>query len=107
MKDIEFLGNSLENIRMFCAEARDDIGFQLDRIQRGLEPNNWKPMNSIGAGVNEIRTKTTDSIYRTIYIAKFKGKIYVLHAFQKKTEKTAKSDIVLAKNRLKSIKENQ
>ena len=107
MKEIEFLGNSLDNIRLFCAEAKDDIGFQLDRVQRGIEPSNWKPMSSVGTSVKEIRTKASDGIYRTIYIAKFENKIYVLHAFQKKTEKTTKSDIDLAKRRLKGLLEKK
>ena len=105
MKEIEFLGNSLDNIRLFCAEAKDDIGFQLDHVQRNLEPSNWKPMSSVGRSVKEIRTKVSDGIYRTIYVAKLKDKIYVLHAFQKKTEKTAKSDIDIAKRRLKDLLE--
>ena len=103
MKDIDFLGDSLENIRLFSEEAKDDLGFQLDRVQRGEDPDNWKPLKTVGAGVKEIRTKVSDGIYRTVYIAKFEEAIYVLHAFQKKTEKTAKSDIDKAKKRFKDL----
>ena len=103
MKEIEFLGDSLDNIRLFSDEAKVDLGFQLDKVQRGEEPDNWKPLKTIGVGVKEIRTKVSDGIYRTIYVAKFKEAIYVLHAFQKKSEKTAKSDIAIAKKRFKVL----
>jgi phage-related protein len=103
MKEIDFLDDSLDNIRLFSEEAKDDLGFQLDRVQRGEEPDNWKPLKTVGAGVKEIRTKVSDGIYRTVYIAKFEEAIYVLHAFQKKTEKTAKSDIDKAKKRFKDL----
>jgi len=103
MKDILFLGDSLENIRLFSEEAKDDIGFQLDRVQRGEEADNWKPLKTVGMGVKEIRTKVSDGIYRTIYIAQLEEAVYVLHAFQKKTGKTAKSDIDKAKKRFKGL----
>ncbi len=93
MKDIVFLGDSLENIRLFSEDAKDDPGFQLDRVQRGKEPDNWKPLKTVGMGVKEIRTKVSDGIYRTVYIAQLEPAVYVLHAFQKKTGKTSKSDI--------------
>jgi len=103
MKEVKFLGNSIDNIRKFSKNAQDDLGYQLHRVQTGAEPDNWKPMNSIGSGVKEIRTNVAEGTYRTIYIAKIGNKIYVLHAFKKKTEKTAKEDIELAKKRLKEI----
>lgn len=103
MKEIEFLGNSLNNIRAFPDEAKQDIGFQLDRVQRGHEPSNWKPMKSIGLGVKEIRTISSEGIYRTVYVAKFKDAIFVLHAFKKKTQKTSKKDLDLAKKYFKLL----
>ncbi|MBT3040279.1 MAG: type II toxin-antitoxin system RelE/ParE family toxin [Candidatus Thiodiazotropha sp. (ex Ctena orbiculata)] len=65
-----------------------------------------KPMASIGKGVKEIRVKDTTGAYRVIYIAKLEDAIHVLHAFQKKTQKTRKADIDLAKKRLKKLKDN-
>ena len=103
MKPITFLGDSLEELRAFPQGARRAAGMQLDKVQRGLMPDNWKPMKTIGAGVCEIRTKDESGIYRVIYIATFAEAVYVLHAFQKKTQKTAKSDLELARSRLKDL----
>ncbi len=103
MKEIEFLGNSLENIQLFSDSAKRRIGYELHKVQNGLEPDNWKPMTSVGSGVKEIRVSAPDGIYRTIYVAKFKDAVYVLHAFQKKEQKTRQEDIDLAKKRLKEI----
>lgn len=103
MKDIEFLGQSLANLKAFSNEGRRNAGHQLDRVQRGLDPNDWKPMNSIGSGVKEIRVKDADEIYRVIYVAKFAEAVYVLHAFQKKTQKTPTRDIELARQAYRNI----
>ncbi len=103
MKPITFLGDSLEELRAFPQGARRAAGMQLDKVQRGLMPDNWKPMKTVGAGVCEIRAKDEAGIYRVIYIATFAEAVYVLHAFQKKTQKTAKSDLELARSRLKDL----
>jgi phage-related protein len=71
--------------------------------KNGLEPKNWKPFPSIGVGVKEIRIKEKDGIYRIIYVVKLKNRIYVLHAFKKKTQKTQKQDIDIAKTRYLAI----
>jgi phage-related protein len=73
------------------------------RVQRGHEPTDWKPMMSIGAGVNEIRVRDDTGAYRVVYVAKFDEAIYVLHAFQKKTPRTAKRDIDLAADRYRAV----
>lgn len=104
MKDVIFLGDSLQNIRLFSADAKQDIGKQLDTVQRGNEPSDWKPMASVGKGVRGIRTKVADGTYRTIYIATLPDAVYVLHAFQKKTQKTRKQDVDLAAKRLADLK---
>ena len=85
------------------AAVRHDIGLQLMRVQFGGEPINFKPMNTVGAGVYEIRVRDESGAYRAIYVAKFETAVYVLHAFQKKSQKTAKRDIELAKARYKLI----
>ena len=103
MKPITFLGDSLEELRAFPQGARRVAGMQLDKVQRGLAPDNWKPMKTVGPGVCEIRVKDEAGIYRVIYIATFAEAVYVLHTFQKKTQKTAKSDLDLAKARLKDL----
>lgn len=102
MKDIEFYGRTLEEIRDFPVAAKREAGHQLDRVQRGYDPADWKPMSSIGHGVREIRIQEQGQ-YRVIYIAKLEDAIHVLHAFQKKTQKTRKQDIATAKHALKQI----
>ena len=102
MKDIRFCGRSLEVLRSFPAVAKREAGYQLDPVQHGLEPTDWKPMPSIGSGVREIRIMH-EGQFRVIYIAKFADAVYVLHAFQKKTRKTRKQDIDAAKQALKQL----
>lgn len=103
MKKIAFVGTSLEIIKDFPQKTTRQIGYELDSVQRGFEPSDWKPMPSIGTGVKEIRVKDEDGIYRVIYVVKYLDKIHVLHAFKKKTQKTPKSDLDLAKSRLKQL----
>ena len=103
MKQIEFIGNSLDALRSFPLEARQDTGYQLDKVQRGLEPDNWKPMNTIGSGVKEIRVTDEQGQFRVINIAKLIDAIYVLHCFKKKTQKTSLADIDLARSRYKEL----
>lgn len=100
---IIFLGDSLDNIRAFPVHAKRDVGFQLDRLENGLLPNDWKPMKTIGRGVQEIRTRIASGAYRTIYVVKSKEAIYVLHAFEKKSQKTTAKDLSLAKMRYKEL----
>ena len=104
MKPITFLGDSLAALKAFPREARRESGFQLERVQRGLMPENWKPMKTIGAGVNEIRVRVEGGTFRTLYVATFKEAVYVLHAFQKKRRKTAKADLSLAITRYKALR---
>ena len=103
MKDIVFLGDSLIQIRDFPSDVRQDAGFQIDKVQRGENPDDWKPLKSIGKGVREIRIREAVAIYRVIYLANIDDAVYVIHAFQKKTQKTRKADIDLAKKRMKEI----
>jgi phage-related protein len=102
MKAIIWLGDSLDETRRFPAEARREAGYQLDRVQHGLAPSDFKPMPTVGAGVHEIRVHA-ESEYRVIYVAKFADAIYVLHAFVKKSPRTSKRDIELAASRFRAI----
>jgi phage-related protein len=99
MKKLRFLGDSLARLREFSPNAKQDAGFQLDKIQRGEKPDDFKPMTTIGKGVEEIRVWDSNGTYRVIYIARLKEAVYVLHAFQKKTQATPTKDIALAKTR--------
>jgi len=98
-KPIEFRGNALEDLRAFPRTARREAGYQLDQVQRGREPDDWKPMNAVGRGVKEIRIRDAAGIFRVLYVTKFADAVYVLHCFQKKTQKTRKADIDLAGQR--------
>jgi len=100
MKPVRFLGNSLKCIREFPEDARQDAGYQLDKVQRGEHPDDFKPMPSVGKGVEEIRVWDETGTYRVIYLARMADAIYVLHAFQKKTQATSKRDIDIARERL-------
>jgi len=103
MKNVEFRGSSLSDLRDFPDPAKREIGYQIDRVQNGLDPNDWKPMETIGAGVKEIRMKDESGIYRVLYAAKFAETIYVLHCFKKTTPKTSKADKDLATKRYKDL----
>ncbi|GAW87914.1 conserved hypothetical protein [Bathymodiolus platifrons methanotrophic gill symbiont] len=105
MKQIEFKGTSLKDLRGFPEAARNEAGYELREVQKGNEPTDWKPMSSIGVGVKEIRVKDEQGIFRVVYVVKYLERVIVLHAFQKKTEKTAKKDLDLAKQRLKLVLE--
>jgi len=97
MKPIRFLGDSLKRLREFPDYARQDAGYQLDKVQRGEQPDDFKPMPSIGRGVEEIRVWDDSGTFRVIYSARVKAMVVVLHAFQKKTQTTSKQDIELAR----------
>ncbi len=103
MKQLRFLGSSLEDLRQFPSEARQEAGYQLDKVQHGMEPADWKPMKTVGEGVKEIRIKDDAGAFRVIYLAKLADAVFVLHCFQKKTEQTSQKDIALAKRRLKDL----
>ena len=104
MKALRFVGSSLDDLKNFPAEARREAGFELDAVQRGLIPSDFKPMLAVGAGAYEIRVRVLGE-WRIIYVAKFERAVYVLHAFQKKTQKTRKEDIELAARRYRLVEE--
>ena len=99
MKPVRFLGDSLKRVREFPADAMHEAGYQLDKVQRGKQPDDFKPMPSIGKEVEEIRVRDDTGIYRIIYTARISNAVYVLHAFQKKTQTTSKHDIEIARQR--------
>lgn len=103
MKPVQFLGDSLKCLRDFPNDARQDAGRQLDRVQRGKQPDDFKPMPSIGKGVEEIRVWNESGIFRVIYVARLANAVYVLHAFQKKTQTTSRRDIETAKARFAQL----
>jgi phage-related protein len=101
-KPVDFVGSALADLRAFSYDARRRAGFELHQVQQGLSPSDWKPMSIVGPGVSEIRIHT-DNEHRIFYIAKFDEAVYVLHAFEKKTQKTPRRDIELARARLEQV----
>jgi len=102
-KPVEFRGSALEDLRASPLAARREAGHQLDQVQNGQEPDDWKPMNTVGQGVKEIRIRDAAGAYRVIYIAKLADAVYVLHCFQKKTGKTPKPELDLAAKRYREL----
>ncbi len=102
-KPLSWLGSSLKDLRAFPKEARRAAGHQLDLVQHGLEPSDWKPMPTVGAGVYEIRVHAGTE-YRVFYIAKFAEGVYVVHAFEKRTRQTRRADIDVARKRLSDLR---
>ncbi len=102
LKPLAFVGNSREKFRAFPVDARRRAGFELDQVQRGLLPTDWRPMASIGSGVKEIRIHTGVE-HRVFFVAKFQEAVYVLHAFEKKRRKTSKRDMEIGRTRLSEL----
>ncbi|EEQ10768.1 hypothetical protein ymoll0001_8120 [Yersinia mollaretii ATCC 43969] len=102
-KPISFVESSLDDLRQFPDDARKDAGYQLDKVQHELEPDDWKPFTAVGFGVKEIRIRDKNGTYRVMYVAKFEEAVYVLHCFQKKTQTTSKKDVALAKVRFRTL----
>ncbi|MDP2409122.1 MAG: type II toxin-antitoxin system RelE/ParE family toxin [Pseudolabrys sp.] len=103
MKPVVFIGDSLDAVRSFPDRARREVGFQIDRLQRGRDPDDWKPMKTIGPGVREIRVRDASGAYRAIYIATLGDAIYVLHAFRKTAQATPKRNLDLASARFRDL----
>ena len=102
-KPLNFRGSALADLRAFPATVRQEVGYQLDKVQRGLEPKDWKPMATVGQGVREIRIRDANGAFRVVYVAKLAEAVYVLHCFQKKTQKTSKADLDLAEARYRAL----
>ena len=103
LSTIRWHGNTLEQIRGFPpGAARQDVGYQLERVQQGLEPRDWKPMSVVGPAVVEIRVHAQNE-YRVLYLARRNDVVHVLHAFVKKTRQTRKADIEMARKRFREL----
>jgi phage-related protein len=106
-KFIEFIGSSLDDLRAFPSSARQQAGYQLGEVQHGRMPDDFKPMPTVGQGCYEIRVREESGAYRVIYVAKFSEAVYVLHCFQKKTQKTGRPDLELAEKRYRDLLEQR
>lgn len=107
VKPVIFRGDSLERLQKFPRSARQDAGYQIELVQRGHSPDDFKPMSSIGSGVQEIRIRDPAGAFRIMYVARFEDAVYVLHAFQKKTAKTSMLDLELARQRYRRLSEEK
>jgi phage-related protein len=98
LKPVEWVGDSLKRVRALARPVRQQVGYELELLQHDMEPSDWKPMMTVGQGVNEIRIHV-EGEHRLFYVARLRHAIYVLHVFRKKSRKTSKADIELAKTR--------
>ncbi|MHB1565026.1 MAG: type II toxin-antitoxin system RelE/ParE family toxin [Leptospirillum sp.] len=102
-KEIRWVGSAYDDLLAFPDEPRRSAGFQLGKVQVGLDPDDWRPFDDVGTGTREIRIRETSGIYRVMYIAKFLEAVYVLHCFQKKTQSTSKQDKIIAEVRYRAV----
>jgi len=107
VKELRFCGSSLDDLRKFPSLAMREAGYQMDKVQNGKEPTDWKPMEAVGTGVKEIRIREESGAFRVIYLAKLADAVYILHCFQKKTQRTSDRDIKLARQRYKDLMREQ
>ena len=103
MRPLRFLGDSLKCLRDFPEGVRHDAGYQLDKVERGGQPGDFKPMPAIGKGVEEIRVSDSSGACRVVYLARRAEAVYVLHAFHKKTQATPRKDLGIAKVRFRQL----
>ena len=92
IKPVEWIMNSRKDLKKFPDDARNIAGNQIWMVQLGRQPDDWKPMPSVGPGAIEIRIHQPHE-HRVIYVAKFPEAVYVLNAFEKKTPKTPQPEI--------------
>ena len=106
MKKLFWVGSALEDLRAFPGDARRIAGHELFLVQQGLEPDDWKPIASVGPGVQELRIHTGVE-HRVFFVAKFAEGVYILHAFVKKTRQVARPDLELARERYRDVLRNR
>jgi len=102
VKKVRWLGSSREDLISFPKSARADIGYGIDRLQRGLKPLDWKPL--LPGSIFEMRVRDRFGIYRAAYMMKIADEVIIIHCFRKKTQKTAKKDLDLIQQRVKEFK---
>ena len=104
-KHVRFVGSAKDDLSAFPKSARNRAGHELFMVQVGRNPDDWKPVSTVGAGACEIRVRDETGAFRVIYVARFEDAVYVLHAFQKKSRKTSRSDLGLARKRYRDARE--
>lgn len=104
MKPVRFVGSAKDDLSAFPKSARTRAGHEIFMVQVGRNPDDWKPMSTVGSGACEIRVRDEAGAFRVIYVAKFEDAVYVLHSFQKKTRKTSRTDLELARERYRTAR---
>ena len=102
-KEIRWIGSAYDDLVRFPDAPRRAAGFQLSKVQAGLDPEDWKSFDEIGAGTREIRIRDAGGMFRVMYVVKFEEAVYVLHCFQKKTQTTSKRDKDIATVRYRAV----
>ncbi|MBN3756972.1 type II toxin-antitoxin system RelE/ParE family toxin [Paraburkholderia sp. Tr-20389] len=102
-KEIRWVGSSYDDLLAFPEEPRRRAGFQLAKVQAGLDPDNWKAFDIVGAGTREIRVNEPEGAFRVMYVAKFVEAVYVLHCFDKKSQATSRRDREIAEARYRAV----
>lgn len=102
MKPITWLGSAKRDLLACSGDVMAAAGHELERVQRGGDPIDWKPMTSVGRGVREIRVHVAGEL-RIFYVATFPEAVYVLHVFGKKTQKTSARDRALGQQRYQTM----
>jgi phage-related protein len=104
MKPVRFVGSAKDDLSAFPKPARIRAGHELFMVQVGREPDDWKPMSTVGPGACEIRVRDREGAFRVFYVARFEDAVYVLHAFQKKSRKTSQADLDVARQRYRDAR---
>lgn len=99
LKNVEWHGAALSDIRLLPLEIRQRFGYQLHRVQLGLEPTDWRPMRQVGSGVREIRIAYSGRAFRLVYVLGGEETVHVLHVFEKKSRRTARHDLEIVRRR--------
>ena len=105
MKPVRFMGSAKSDLSAFRRSARLRAGHELFMVQVGRDPDDWKPMPTVGHGACEIRVRDEAGAFRVVYVARFEDAVYVLHAFQKKSQKTSRADLKLARRRYRDARQ--
>ena len=103
VKRLVFLGDALDRVRSFPEGARKETGVQLHKVQQELDPSDWKPMGTVGSGVRDVRIREDGGAFRVLYVTQVADAVVVLHAFEKKTQKTPRRNLDLADARLRAF----
>jgi phage-related protein len=104
MKPVRFVGSAKDDLAAFPKSARTRAGHEIFMVQVGRNPDDWKPMLTVGSGACEIRLRDEAGAFRVIYVAKFENAVYILHSFKKKTRKTSHADLELARERYRTAR---